>query len=190
LGAEATSVREPIIPQFDAETYLLWESRQDGRFELHHGFAVAFAGGTVDHAAISANLIVALTRLYPAPCRTFGSDLKVQVNKTTFYYPDAVVVCSGVSGAQTSVDAPSVVAEVLSESTRSYELIDKRAAYRGVESLDVYLIVHTTYRRIECDSRKQDRSWRTEIFDSEAIALGAGSLSLDEVYAGSTLSAL
>ncbi len=186
-GVERRGMREPIVPNLDAETYLLWESRQRDRFELHHGFAVAFAGGTADHDRIAHNLRVALDRLFPEPCRSFGSDFKIRVDAQTFYYPDASVVCAEISGAETLFDSPRVIAEVLSPGTRAYDLIEKRAAYRAVASLDVYAIVHTELRRIEADLRDRSRAWHTSYLDDGAIPLGTGTLSLDEVYARTSL---
>ena len=119
-------MREPVIPELDAETFLLWESKRHERHERHHGFVVAFARGTVDNDRIAHNLRTAFDALFPPPCRSHGSDVKVQIDASTVYSPDATVV-----------DQPRVVAEVLSPSTRAYDIIGKRAMYRNVPSLVV-----------------------------------------------------
>lgn len=62
-------MREPVILELDAETYLLWESKQRDRHELHHGFIVAFAGNTLDRNRIGRNLAGAFEALFPLPCR-------------------------------------------------------------------------------------------------------------------------
>jgi hypothetical protein len=49
-------MREPLIPQLDAEEFLHWEARQMQKHGLHHGFVVAFAGGTIDRDTIAFNL--------------------------------------------------------------------------------------------------------------------------------------
>lgn len=180
-------MREPTLPQFDAETYLMWEARQRERFELHHGFVVAFADGTLDHDRISLNLRVIFDRLYPAPCRSFGSDLKVRIDDETFYYPDAGVVGDDVSGRETVIATPSIVAEVLSPSTRAYDLVEKRAAYRSLPSLKAYVVVHTTSPHVDLDLRDGDGRWHTVGFESGAHPLGNGSLALDAVYERTSL---
>ena len=180
-------MREPTLPQFDAETYLMWESRQRERFELHHGFVVAFAGGTLDHDRISLNLRVAFDRLFPAPCRSFGSDLKVRIDDVTFDYADAGVVCDDVTGRETIVANPTIVAEVLSPSTRTYDLIEKRAAYRSLASLKAYVIAHTTSPHVDLDVRDGRGGWRTIAFEIGAHPLGADSLAIDEIYARTSL---
>lgn len=182
-----TGMREPVVPQFDADTYLMWESRQRERFELHHGFLVAFAGSTVDHDRISFNLRNALDRLFPAPCRSFGSNLKIRIDDGNFFYSDAGVLRDDFPGTLSVIEGPRVVAEVLSPSTRSYDLIEKRAAYRGIAALEAYVIVHTSSRQIELDVRDADGRWHTVAFDEDVIPLGNGVLTIDEVYRRSSL---
>jgi Uma2 family endonuclease len=180
-------MREPVVPQFDAETYLLWESRQHERFELHSGFVLPFAGGTLDHDRIARNLCNAFDTLFPPPCRSFGSDVKVRADAQTFFYPDSGVVCEGVTGNDTVVTQPRLVCEVLSTSTRSYDIVEKRAAYRGMGSLHAYVIVHTDFQRIEVDLRNADGTWRTSVFDGDPIPLGTGLLTFEAVYRGTSL---
>jgi Uma2 family endonuclease len=180
-------MREPVVPQLDAEEYLRWEARQQAKFELHHGFIMAFAGETIDHDRIGFNLQNAFERLFPAPCRSFGADVKIRVASSTFYYADAGVVCTDIDPHAAVIDTPRVVAEVLSPSTRAYDLVEKRAAYRGLSGLEFYVIVHTTMRRAEIDSRGMDGTWSTDVTDDGDAYLGTLVLSLSEVYARSSL---
>jgi Uma2 family endonuclease len=180
-------MREPIIPQLEAEEFLMWETRQASKFELHHGFVIAFAGGTLDHDRISFNVRKALERLFPPPCNTFGSDVKVRYAPDSLFYADAGVVGPGFNTASMFVDSPRVVAEVLSPATRAYDLVEKRAAYRSMPSVERYVIVHTQARRLELDSRSPGDRWSTEVLDEGEAFLGIGVLSLDEVYYGSSL---
>jgi Uma2 family endonuclease len=175
-------MREPLIPQLDADEFVHWENRQAGKHELHHGFVVAFAGATVDHDTIAFNIRNALARAFPRPCRAFGPDVKVRVAETTFFYPDASVVCDDMPGNATVITAPILTCEILSESTRAYDLIDKRAAYHGVPTLRTYAIVHTRSRRIEIDSRAPSGDWRTTVFDEGEVPIGTSAISLDEIY--------
>jgi Uma2 family endonuclease len=180
-------MREPILPQLSEHEFLSWEAAQEGKFELHRGFVMAFAGGTVDHDTIAFNLRGALDRLFPAPCRTFGSDVKVRVGPETLYYADAGVVCEPVPGDATVIERPRIVAEVLSRSTRAYDLVEKRAAYRTIPSLTAYVLVHTDLRRVEVDVRARDPSWRTETYDVGEAFVDGRSLPLDFVYVRSSL---
>ncbi len=175
-------MREPVIPELDAETFLLWESKQSERHELHHGFIVAFAGGALDNDRIALNLRIAFDSLFPPPFRSYGSDVKVQIDASTVYYPDVTVVCIEMPGTATVIDEPRVVAEVLSPGTRAYDIIEKRAMYRNVPSVTAYVIVHTTSQRIEIDRRASDGRWSTQTSDGDPIALGNGALTFEAVY--------
>jgi Uma2 family endonuclease len=180
-------MREPIIPQLAEREFLSWEAAQDGKFELHRGFVMAFADGTVDHDTIALNLRSALHRLFPAPCRTFGADVKLRVASDTFYYADAGVVCEAVPGDATVIERARIVAEVLSRSTRSYDLVEKRAAYRAMASLAAYMVIHADMRRVEVDVRGQGGSWRTETYDVGEAFVAGRVITLDVIYARSSL---
>jgi Uma2 family endonuclease len=180
-------MREPVVPQLDAEEFLRWEARQDAKFELHDGFVLSFAGGSADHDRISFNLRTILEALYPAPCRSFGTDLKIRVGKSSFYYCDAGVVCSDLSPKATFVETPCVVGEVLSPSTRAYDIVEKRSNYRSMPSIEHYIIVHAELRRVEVDSRKSDGTWSTTCYDDGMAYLGGREISLDAIYARSSL---
>jgi Uma2 family endonuclease len=176
-------MRDPVVPQLERSEYLAWEARQSDRFELHHGFVVEVAGEMLDHDTISLNIQIALRRGFPAPCRVFGPAVKIEITSTTVYYGDAGVVCDGIEGQMTIVQQPAVVCEVPSARTKSYDLIEKRAAYRSLGSVVCYPVVHTNSRRIEIDSRQPDTSWRTSIVEEGTFGLGGTQVSLDEVYA-------
>lgn len=181
------AMKEPIIPQLREGEFLSWESAQDGKFELHRGFVMAFAGGTVDHDTIAFNVRGALDRLFRSPCRTFGADVKIRVAADTFYYADAGVICEAVSGDATVIERARIVAEVLSRSTRSYDLVEKRAAYRAMASLVAYMVVHADMQRVEVDVRAQDASWRTETYDVGEAFVDGRALALDAIYDRSSL---
>ena len=172
---------EPVIPQLAARDFLGWEAAQDEKFELHHGFVMAFAGSTVDHDTIAFNLRTAFDRVFPPPCRTFGSDVKVRVSAETFYYADAGVICEAVAGDATVVEQARVVAEVSSRSTRSYDLVEKRAACRALASLVAYVVVHADMRRCEVDVRGRDGAWRTETYDDNEIFVDGRSVASESM---------
>jgi hypothetical protein len=75
---------------------------------------MAFAGGTIDHGRIGFNVQNAFERIFPAPCRSFGADVKIRVSASTFYYADASVVCVGVDPQGTLVDLPRVMEQQIS----------------------------------------------------------------------------
>lgn len=180
-------MRQPILPELDGASFLQWETAQRERYELHHGFVYAFAGGTLDHDQLAFNARLLLRRAFPPPCRVAGSDVKVHVATKSYYYPDVTVTCDPVRGQETVVERPLVVVEVLSPSTRDYDLVHKRHAYRDIKSIEAYVIIHSDTRRVEIDRRDVDGQWRTDIADEGDVRLDARGFSLDELYAETSL---
>ena len=176
-------VRQPIVPEFTGEEFLRWESARPEKYELHYGFVVSFAGGTLRHNAIA----LAMRDIFKnklSSCATFALDVKTRIEDNAYYYPDVVVVCGEVDVDTDVIEAPTIVAEVLSPSTQAYDRIDKRNAYRKLPSLRALVIVHTETRRIEVDDRGGiGGAWRTTCYDDEMHAyVDSIVFPLDEIY--------
>ena len=144
-----------MIPRMTAELaahelmsvadYLEWEAAEEVRHEYVGGVVYEMAGGTLPHAAIGTNIVGILHRfLRGKSCRPFGPDLKVCIEyptHTRLYYPDAMVVCQPGSPGEHFHRHPSLIVEVLSESTRRTDESEKREAYFTIESLRVYILL-------------------------------------------------
>jgi Uma2 family endonuclease len=79
-----------------------------------------------------------------------------------YTYPDVVAVCGEPVFEDTFVDTllnPTVIVEVLSESTESYDRGKKFAYYRTLESLAEYLLVTQDEYRVEQYVRQEDGRW-------------------------------
>ncbi len=61
--------------------------------------------------------------------------------KKRFYYPDAQVVCDSNELSSVFQDKPVLIVEVLSPSTRRYDLDEKMTAYLTIPSLQCYLLL-------------------------------------------------
>ena len=81
--------------------YLAAEADAENKHEYLHGEVWAMAGGTPEHGAISATLIMLLgNALQSKPCRVLTSDVRVRVLATDLStYPDVSVVCGRVERA-------------------------------------------------------------------------------------------
>src|SRR5437879_5571177 len=116
--------------------------------------------------------------------------MRVKVSATGLYtYPDVVVVCGGPQFEDKNVDTlvnPTVIFEVLSDSTESYDRGAKFGHYRKVESLIEYLLVSQHEYRIEQYVRQPEGPWlRSQVCSSKGqIELPSinCSLALSEIY--------
>ncbi len=139
--------------------YLAGERQAKRKHEFVDGVVYTMAGATVQHNRIASNATVALgSQLRDKRCEVFNSDMKIRVRLsrgTRFYYPDVHVVCQTGTPSDVFHDAPVVIVEVISESTRRTDEFEKREAYLTIDSLSVYILVETSapsalvYRRAD-----------------------------------------
>lgn len=131
------------LPKLSLQAFLDWENEQPERHEFHRGEVFAMTGGRRINGLVGLNIAAALKSLLKGtPCRTFVEAMKVQVGDDTILYPDVFVTCdAGDLRTQQIFTAPTVVVEVLSPSTRAYDLGAKFTLYRRLTSLREYLLV-------------------------------------------------
>lgn len=176
----------------NADEYLERERRSETKHELVHGVAVAMAGGTPKHNAIAGNVIIALGQRLRGRCLVFPSDQRVHVEATgLFTYPDVTVVCGAPrfhpNGRDTLIN-PRVLVEVLSSSTEAYDRGAKFAHYQSIASLEEYVLVTQTSKRVEHYQRLETGQWLLSVSEGDDAVLVLNGLGcevpLAEIYAG------
>jgi Uma2 family endonuclease len=179
---------------YTVEEYLALDAAVgDARYEYVGGRIAMLAGATRAHVTITGNLYARLHRLTEAGyCGVYQSDLRLRVSEDQYYYPDVMVACiPESSGDPMEETAPVVIVEVLSETTTASDFGVKLAAYLGIPSLRMYLIVAQDERRVEVHSRRREgEPWSHRIAtakDTIAIQALDGSITLDEIYARTTV---
>jgi len=174
------------------EDYLEGELVAETKHEYLGGEVHGMAGATNRHNKVAGNVFVSFsTGLRGKPCRPFNSDTKVRIEmdgQTRFYYPDAMVVCRENPDEEQWQDLPVVIVEVLSDSTRRTDLIEKREAYFTIPSLRVLIFVEPDEPLLAVHRRADDgRFVREDYLGLEAVVplpeIGAD-LALAEVYEG------
>jgi Uma2 family endonuclease len=171
--------------------YLDIERAAAYRSEYFDGEMFAMAGGSPRHSLISANIIRELGNgLNRRPCAAYESNLRILVSATGLYtYPDASVICGPLEFEDERRDTilnPTLLVEVLSDSTEAYDRGKKFSHYRQIPSLREYLLVSQEEAKIERFLRNEDGSWTlTEAAGLEATlplpSLGI-EISLGEVF--------
>ncbi len=174
------------------QEYLERERKAEVKSEYHSGIVVAMAGASKAHNAIVFDTALALgTQLRGGPCQGFSSDLRVRVPEcNAYYYPDLVVVCGEPRFEDAELDTllnPTLILEVLSDSTEKVDRGDKLDCYRTLESLQTYVLVAQDRPRVEAYTRQADGGWRYEAvraLDGEIPLDAIGcTLRLGEIYA-------
>ena len=171
------------------EEFLDWEATQSERYEYVAGSVYAMAGMSDEHNQLSTNLVTACAAHLAPPCRVRAEGLKVQIG-ATFLYPDALILCSSplfFNVRRDTILNPTVIFEVLSESTEAFDRGEKFRRYRSLASLKAIVFVAQDRVLIECWSRKDD-AWQAQEWEnwSESLEIEALSLRipLTEIYDG------
>jgi len=171
---------------FSADDYLAWEERQETKLEYVCGEVFAMVGARREHVVVTLNLASALKqRLRGGPCQAYVADLKLRVEAAdAFFYPDVMVSCDQRDhAAGLFISHPTLIAEVLSESTAAYDRGDKFAAYRTLPSLQEYVVVDVRARRLESFRRASDGDWLFHEYGPDSADCPFPSLELSVPYA-------
>ena len=175
------------------EQYYDLEENEVHKSEFRDDEIVAMAGGSLEHSLIVASLLRELgVRLKGKPCMPCDSNLRIKVPATGLVtYPDASVFCKKLEfdpkdkRQQTAVN-PTIVFEVRSKSTESYDRGKKAENYRQIESLKAYVLVSQDAPHIEIYERHGDGFWfltEAKGLDQELTIKSLGiQLPLAEVY--------
>lgn len=177
-------------PTLTPEAYLEWEKTSEIKHEYLDGDIFAMAGATDSHVTVSGNLFALLkNHLRGNPCRTYISDMKIQVEQASaFFYPDVMVTCDE-RDRQTDYFKryPALIAEVLSESTAAFDRGRKFAAYRTLENLREYVIIDPDSLSVECFRRDTEGHWVLYPFGpGETVELASVDFSspIETIYEG------
>ena len=181
--------------RYSFQDYLAVEEMGPVRHEFVNGVILAMAGGTPEHAALSAAVVVQLgTHLRGRSCRTYSADLRLRIPSTGLAtYADAAVVCGEPlrdPESATHVTNPTLIVEVLSPSTEEYDRGEKREQYLQLVSLRDYVLVAQSRRRVEVFTRTTAGDWQHHVYTSGDI-VDLPSIDcrfeLDELYAAAGL---
>ncbi len=185
-------VAETKPPFISLEDYFDREARAEIKSEYFDGVLVAMAGASPAHVRITTNLTRLIgNQLEGRPCEPFDSDLRVYVEAcNTVFYPDLTAACAPPQFAETRLATllnPTLIIEVLSDTTEAVDRGFKFACFQSLESLQTYVLIAQDRLPVECFTRQPDGSWRYEATNTpEAVvalpAIGC-ELRLAEVYA-------
>ena len=151
-------------PKLTVEEYLTIERNAEHRSEYQNGEIFAMVGASQAHNLIVTNLVVELGgQLKKRSCKLFSNDMRIKVSPTGLYtYPDVVVVCGKDHYDDQQRDTllnPTLIIEVLSESTKDYDRGEKFQHYRQLESLQEYVLIAQKLSHVEHFQRQSDNQW-------------------------------
>jgi Uma2 family endonuclease len=88
-------------------------------------------------------------------------NMKVKIqNENQYYYPDIFITKEAETDENKYVQfEPELIVEVLSETTRAKDMVDKFIQYRKINSLNYYLIVEPEKYLVLCNFKDENGEW-------------------------------
>ncbi|MGI0482439.1 Uma2 family endonuclease [Geminocystis sp. CENA526] len=151
--------------------YLEIDAQSEIRHEYIEGEIIPMTGGTTNHNLVTGNIYLALRLalkgtnniVYIENVRLFIPEFNI------FTYPDVMIIAGQptyYNESKTTVTNSIVLIEVLSNSTRDYDLGRKFEYYRSIESLQEYILVEPEKTLIMIYRRSNNKHWSLEIYDN------------------------
>ncbi|MFI5128930.1 MAG: Uma2 family endonuclease [Chitinophagales bacterium] len=190
-------IREPVIAygkkKFTVEEYLEYENTSEKKHEYYQEEIFAMSGAKVIHNIIAGNILGWLNqKLKGKSCRAFHSDQRIHIPQNTlFTYPDISIVCGQIitkDNDDWNILNPSVIFEILSPSTKSYDKGEKFTLYRDIPTLKEYILVDSEKIHVEVFCINDNNHWELEEYKRIEQALQIKTIRLSipliEVYEG------
>lgn len=184
---------EAAIKYITGEEYLETERKATQKHEYYQGEIFAMSGASLRHNQIQMNFL-GETRNYlkGKSCQVVGSDMRVHIPSNSLYtYPDAVIVCGKPQLLDNEMDTllnPTVIVEILSRSTQSYDRGDKFMLYRAIPSLKEYILIGSESVGVEQFIRQENDTWILKELKNSTEALHLPSINftlpLSQLYEG------
>ncbi|MBE9126746.1 MULTISPECIES: Uma2 family endonuclease [unclassified Coleofasciculus] len=181
-------IASPQHPYFTADEYLQLEEQSPVKHEYIDGQIYAMAGASDPHVTIAGNVFALLrSHVRGSGCRVYISDMKAQIESLNrFYYPDVMVTCDPRDQETSTYKRfPTLIIEVLSDSTEAFDRGDKFVDYQALDSLREYILINTKRQRVESFRRNEAGLWVLQFYTPEQT-----SFRLDSIDFEGTLEAL
>jgi Uma2 family endonuclease len=195
-------LREPVAvygkKKLTIEEYLEFEKTSEEKHEYYEGEIFAMSGSKVSHNTIAINLTVILGQMLKGKsCKPFNSDQRIYITgNTLFTYPDISIVCGEIQTKDDddwNIINPSVIIEVLSRSTRNYDMGGKFDLYRDISTLKEYILVDSEAVKVYAFRINNSNHWELEEYKTieETLLIKAilVSIPLTDIYEGVKLGA-
>ncbi|MCP5517567.1 MAG: Uma2 family endonuclease [Verrucomicrobiales bacterium] len=172
--------------------FLAFERESDLKHQFFEGEVFAMSGGTPAHSRIASNFMITLgNRLWGKACQPYNSDLRIKVALTGLItYPGLSVICGPLefaAGTNDTVVNPTLLVEVLSDSTEAFDRGRKFHHYQRIPSLREYVLVSQHEPRMEQVVRGAAGEWTWREAEGMEASLALPSvdvtLALTDVFA-------
>jgi Uma2 family endonuclease len=159
---------KPVIlnkPFSSEEEYFAFEEQSELKHEYINATLFEISGVSKYHNFIAINLVIFLKPLLTKlGFELFFESFKVRTPDGNFFYPDIIVSHAGTEKYYTN--KPILLAEILSDSTRTFDLTDKFIQYRKIPSLEYYLCIEPETTRVHFYYRTGGDEWQMDLYSA------------------------
>jgi Uma2 family endonuclease len=158
--------------KYTLEEYLELDHNSEEKIEFWDGHIFTLAGGSQKHDQIQSNTHFALrSKLREKNCRVFLSDMRIKVPAYSPYrYGDLSALCGKPTfemlGKQELFVNPTVIFEVLSDSTADFDRSYKFTYYKSIESFTEYILIAQDRPHVSQFVKQAENSWVNHEFNS------------------------
>jgi len=150
----------------------LFEEKSELRHELINGALYETSGASTFHNKIVGNIYFLLRVLLKGTNWDIAFEsFKVFNPDRNYFYPDIAISYPEVQ--KYFSEKPLLIVEVLSNTTRKFDLTDKFIQYQKIQTLQYYLCVEPEQQVVIFYHKRDDGEWMTETFtkDEQQIEL-------------------
>ncbi len=172
---------------YTPEEYLTLEEAAESKSEYHDGEIIPITGRTTNHNKIIGNFYFQLRlALRNKNYEIYINDVRLWIPEWKRYlYPDIMII-EGQPLYQgentTTIINPSIIIEVLSNSTKDYDRGDKFKYYRSINSLKEYILIDQYSYYLEQFSKQSENEWLFKTYSGEEQILALSSIDFQIVF--------
>ncbi len=170
------------------DEYIQFELQSESKHEYCNGKLIDMAGESDINNEIAMNIAFILRQLLKSNgYSVYVEGVKIKIpDEPKYYYPDvfATKETTGIT-KQYIKYKPEIIVEVLSETTRKYDMVDKFINYQKITSLQYYMLVEPEKILVQLFYKK-DNDWEvisfTNLNNVIDLTLLNIQLSLTDIY--------
>jgi len=194
INIKEQNMQTQIKPRFyTPEEYLVLEEKAEYKNDYRNGEIIPMTGGTTNHNKIAGNFYANIKfGLRGQKYEVFIGDVRLWIPEYQQYtYPDVMVIEGKPiyeGKGTTAVTNPILLVEVLSKSTKNYDMGDKFLVYRSLPSLKEYILIEQDKFYVMQYSKTPENKWLLSEYKQENAVLSLESinfnLAFSELYEG------
>jgi Uma2 family endonuclease len=181
-----------ISKKYTLDEYIQADETGTERHEYFYGKLIAMPGESLQHNEACIQILTSLKALlFKKGYKIYVESVKVNITGEEIYvYPDIVVIKEQPKADLPRKDyiiySPLLIAEVLSDSTRKYDLTDKFIQYQKIPSLQYYLAVEPQKWLVIFYEKDETDIWiaktYTALNDTVHLPKLGGNIALNDIY--------